>query len=567
MIFPSLRGNGIFDALHREAFYSDKWESGAGNEPETTWERFLADKGGWDGMADWLLTPTLPNRFLAVVPAGTGAKHAEEAKAALNVELQAIGEAVWQWLLTHGAKPEWKTRWNEQIKAFPQTTWAVQPWLKRETCLARLNDDANKRLSDFIAFSEQVTDKDDRFFKDGKLNNPGVLWAAHYALLDTKLAARRNTRDFAQWAPVAKETAVKDSLSGKEECIGDEDFWKQLPSDIFKVASHRYDAMNLIKRLWCHPKADIPYLREKLGLEKKMLDRAVRYDTPERIARNNTDSDNPYIAVLAIDGDEIGKWVSGEKLPDFLRQIAPKATEYLQSAGGLQFSEALAAFAMHKARAVVEAHQGDLIYAGGDDVLAVLPSTTAIACALALREAFRTDFDGRMLLPGSRCEVSCGIAVGHQNAPLQMLVKEAQAAEHDAKGEHGRAAVALRLYKRSGEIIYWGCKWEGPALALMRRVTELSRDGKLSGKFAYALAAFLRPYGSNFADKAIILAEFDHVLSRQGDGLSFNERDDLHRQAEAYLDALCRSGNGELASRFANLFLAETFLNRFYGDN
>ena len=45
------------------------------------------------------------------------------------------------------------------------------------------------------------------------------------------LAARRNTRDFAQWDPVCKDAAVKDSLSGREECIGDEEFWSDVRSN------------------------------------------------------------------------------------------------------------------------------------------------------------------------------------------------------------------------------------------------------------------------------------------------------------------------------------------------
>ena len=595
VIFPSLRGNGIFDALHRETYYSTRWP-GINGKIETTWERLLSDKGGSNKMADWLLTPTLPNRFLAVVPQGEGAELAKLAADALQKELDSIGEAVWKWLEKNEAKNEWKDRWETQIGAFLQIAWATQPWLDRETCLAeagRLPDKAvGKRLQDFINFAESLPDKDTRYFSagDGKLTNPGILWSAHYALLDAKLAARRNTRDFKQWNPINKTAAVKDSLTGKEECIGDEKFWRGLAErngNIFTASSHRYGAMSLIKRLWCRAE-EVDYLQQKLGLEKDVFNKSLRADSTQEIARYNDDEENPYIAVLAMDGDEMGKWVSGEKTPKFLKQLAPKANEYLSSlvkkadnpdlrrlltpSYHLQFSEALSNFAMHKAREIVEYHKGDLIYAGGDDVLAILPSTRAIACAEKLREAFRVNYDdnGR-IYPGSRCEVSCGIAVGHCNAPLQMLVKEAQSAESRAKKDYGRAALAVSLYKRSGEIIHWGCKWDGGGnpLQLMRRVTELTREEKLSGRFPYALASLLQPYALEDKNnrvteiKEIIKMEIVHALSRQGANLSKNEREELIGGINAYLDSLGEEHLGD----FINLFLAETFINRRRGEN
>ncbi len=627
VVFPSLRGNGIFDALHHNEFYSTPWKHGIDGQTQTTWERLLDDKGDWDKMADWLLTPTLPNRFFAIVPPGRGAELAEIAANAIHSELRTIGEAVWQWLLEHGAEPEWHTRWERQLAAFPAITWATQSWLSRDECLAEAEklptdkDDQSGvagRLKAMLRLAEidlPESDRDGRYFSGSKLKNSGILWSAHYALLDAKLAARRNTRNFAQWQPVGDTASAKDSLSGKEECIGDEKFWgelaKQADGKIFTTASHRYGAMNLIKRLWCHPEADIPYLREKLGLEKKLLSRSVRHASTKEIAARNLvakpgSSPSPYIAVLAMDGDEMGKWISGAKTPKFLKQLAPKAKEYLEGITGtkelhrlltpsyhLQFSEALANFAMHQARVVVESCDGNLVYAGGDDVLALLPSTRVIECARKLREAFRTDFaEEGYLLPGSESYVSCGIAVGHQNTPLQMLVQQAQKAARRAKDVYGRAALAIDVYKRSGETIEWGCKWEGKgesaeerqknsALELMATVTRLSKSGQLSGRFPYTLAALLQPYALEESDAeslkemvGVIEKEVEHVVSRQGAELKA-EREPLLQQINTWL-ASCllppasKPGDTEATpprpQDFINLFLVETFMNRMQGE-
>ncbi len=583
IVFPSLRGNGIFDALHRETYYATPWKSGDAGESETTWQRLLKDKGGWPRMADWLLTPTLPNRFLAVVPPGRGAELAEQAQTALVGELKSVGEAVWAWVLANGGNPEWKGRWDAQIAAFPQIAWAVQPWLGREACLAAA-DGLPKDRDDVASVADRIRamfklgeeglpqeDRDSRYYADegrSKLKNDGLLWSAHYALIDAKLAARRNTRDFSAWDPVDRKAAIKDSLSGKEECIGDEGFWVKLSKHpLFKKAKdHRYGAMNLIKRLWCRDDC-VSYLRDRLGIDTADYGRAIRFDSTQEVA-----GDDKYVAILAMDGDEIGKWVSGAKTPQLLKQLAPKARDYLNAKAGsvcrlltpsyhLQFSEALANFAMHKARVVVEFHGGELIYTGGDDVLAILPAKNAVACASELRAAFRTDYDGNRLYPGSQVEVSCGLAIGHENAPLQMLVREALKAEHVAKDRYGRGAIALSLYKRSGEIIEWGCKWEaGGALELMAEVTSLTGRGKLSGRFPYALATLLRPdalHGKNPHRLPVFKAEIRHVLSRQGHNLPVG----LAERIYVYLDS-----TKDRLEDFINLFLAETFINRQRGE-
>ena len=161
--------------------------------------------------------------------------------------------------------------------------------------------------------------------------------------------------------------------------------------------------MNLIKRLWC--RSDVTnYLFEKLGINENQFQQAMRFESVKDVADGNKNN-NPYVAILAFDGDEMGKWVSGVKLPGLLTQVSNKAKEYLNDIQGandvprllspsyhLQFSETLANFATKEAEKIVEAHGGQLIYAGGDDVLAMLPATRAIECSKELREKFRKSY-------------------------------------------------------------------------------------------------------------------------------------------------------------------------------
>jgi CRISPR-associated protein Cmr2 len=661
IIFPNLRGNGIFDALHREEMYGIMWDDKHGSKM-STWDRMKQDKGK-DRVANWLLTPTLPNRFLALVPETQSeklAKFAEEAiRSEIRSELKNIGDAVWNWISKEAEKAgctgidNWKKRWNCQIEAFPQITWAVQPWLDRDKCLAEfaklpVNDKDRKengkplvtpfqRLQDMLDFGEKwlpVENRDPRYYSDSdkndpkkgktKLNNPGILWSAHYALVDAKLAARRNTRDFTAWKMEdgkTKNGTPKDSLSGKEEIIGDEQFWKYLVKEypkLFKSPGHRYGAMNLIKRLWCRSDKT-PYLCDKTGLTEKEFNTAVGFETVEEIANKNQYG-GKYVAILAMDGDDMGKWVSGEKTPEFLKQISEKAREYLEPilkkqgktdlrrmltpSYHLQFSEALANFATWLAEPIVSEFDGQLIYAGGDDVLVMLPADKAIACAEALRAVFRGEEPAEhfklklvvtqsgfvmenagypLIVPGEKTDVSIGLAIGHCNAPLQMLVREAQKAEKRAKKEYGKGAIAMSVYKRSGEIIEWGCKWDDGekfvGLKLMKKTTEYSTvdNAQLSGRFPYALAQLLKPYGLESQKcesiskldkpkmtsidkndlKKIILKEFEHVVRQQGKDLPGDDKAKFISLAGKWLEQ-----TQDKLDDFAKLFLVETFINR-----
>ena len=110
-----------------------------------------------------------------------------------------------------------------------------------------------------------------------------------------------------------------------------------------------------------------------------------------------------------MDGDHLGRWLRGEKSPPMRKVMHPDLVNYFGKLGptttaGLEarrplgpalhaaLSEALANFALHFVPRIVADHRGTLIYAGGDDVLALLPTSRALACALCLRETFRKNW-------------------------------------------------------------------------------------------------------------------------------------------------------------------------------
>ena len=317
----------------------------------------------------------------------------------------------------------------------------------------------------------------------------------NYKAIGRKLAMRRNVREFRPWQESAP-TGAKDFLSGKETAIRD-----------------GRGAMNLIKE----------NIANDEGKDKKVV---WESDEDGKLKKAK------YIAVIAMDGDRMGETLSGFADEDEHRK----------------FSSSLASFA-GKVGKVVEDHGGYLIYDGGDDVLAVLPAREAIDCGRALRELFGAEVSGKT--------ASAGIAVGHVSVPMQDLVHKAHAAESRAKSDYGRNALAVSVFKRSGEILEWGCKWTSKSLDIYRQLRD-SLDENLSGRFPYKLAELLQPYGDlTKSMKEVVRVEFEHAWGRSTQKAMSAEMADAVSQ---YLGEVF--GENGKPKDFLDLFLCETFIDR-----
>ncbi|MDI9645525.1 MAG: type III-B CRISPR-associated protein Cas10/Cmr2 [Archaeoglobales archaeon] len=246
-----------------------------------------------------------------------------------------------------------------------------------------------------------------------------------------------------------------------------------------------------------------------------------------------------YYAILIMDGDGMGKWLSGthEGLANFEAMLHPKALEQLKDDQQWQkvlsqkrlispslhaaISQALTNFALHCVPYVVEElHYGRLVYAGGDDVLAFLPLAEALSAAYKLRALFSgeaerkfngdievefdsgrwtgwIDWDGKKLLTmGNKATASVGIVIAHRLHPLRDALQQAREAEEDAKERYGRNAICVRWLKRSGERVQMGAKFFYPkhcvkdTLELLLKVKAMMEgkgEVKLSSRFANAL--------------------------------------------------------------------------------
>ncbi len=260
-----------------------------------------------------------------------------------------------------------------------------------------------------------------------------------------------------------------------------------------------------------------------------------------------------YYALILMDGDKMGGWLAGNedtyKLayrdtwhskvraevekharsnPDLEAYLATKRPA--SPARHASISRALNDFSTHLARHIVEdCCKGKLLYAGGDDVLALVAVDDLFDAMQLLRLAYsgiapdeamnlvdrigalRTGgsrsqsklllaegfglLNGRLMtLMGHKATASMGALVAHHTAPLSMVLRELRSAESiakntqrkDAKGqESDRDAFCLRVLKRGGGEVSVVSPWwpsiEGQpetgrsGLALMKQLaTELA---------------------------------------------------------------------------------------------
>lgn len=180
-------------------------------------------------------------------------------------------------------------------------------------------------------------------------------------------------------------------------------------------------------------------------------------------------SPSHYYAVLMLDGDDMGQWLTGthEKRPrwselipeEFLVRDPALAAELgdkcrtISPAVHGELSRRLANLAQRQ-HEIVARHLGRVVYSGGDDLLAFLPLHTVLPCAMAIREEMRK----REHL-GDRFDISAGVAVAHYRDPLGLTLREARRAEKYAKKTPGKGAFQVRVLKRSGAPLRVTLPW------------------------------------------------------------------------------------------------------------
>lgn len=215
------------------------------------------------------------------------------------------------------------------------------------------------------------------------------------------------------------------------------------------------------------------------------------------------DKPNPYYALLVGDGDFIGRTINHQETPPAHRKL----------------SEALAEFA-GKASSIVKEHDGAVVYAGGDDVMALLPIHRAIQCAAELAKQFREMMDSFTDDKDRSPTFSAGIAIFHHIEPLEDALQAARDAEKEAKSIKGKNALAVTEAKRSGAPRTVKGHWDELNTRLLR-LAAFYQEEQLPAGLAHQLRdAYLHLGGQKaFADnkdlRKVLAKEAGRIVVRK----------------------------------------------------
>ena len=383
-----------------------------------------------------------------------------------------------------------------------------------------------------------TTDREQLHWNQTYRQKQGTLWTR---IADKKPAWAKKGEHLGALAAIKR---LWPTLFAEEvgRALGDDDDGKRISR--FVVSTHTMALAGLMGQ-WLNSKKTLPraladklekYRRERVALPRKLakqvwnhdegellacipawLDAVRESDSPEKIDAANRELANlfgtrpeTYYSLLLMDGDHMGAWLSGreqhaityresfhDKVKKGIQPFAAKHSELeryfnqkraLSPNRHLAISGALNDFSLTLARFVVEEeHAGRLIYAGGDDVLAMLPVMDLLPAMQRLRHAYSghdpehaggvhagltlhqgfASLQGRLMrLMGEKATASVGAVIAHHQAPLGAVLRELRIAEKRAKNEGGRNAFSLTVIKRSGGALYLTENWGEPVVLL-----------------------------------------------------------------------------------------------------
>ncbi len=525
--------------------------------PDEGYMRTLTGQG--DATEAWPQQGSIPNRFLATtaqVPAGF---HPEWVAQAVKAAWLELAREVWQGDLQHLAGSVTETIWQRQINNFWEISWVLSdtlepglldrrkswrnPVLPEEPghkCMVmdgwqELSGESATQLGKVNAFWAElaagkatglasdlgsgqehlcalayIKRRFSRYFKrvavelphcGGKVHGwpvpsavPSVAFLAAAPWLSEAIRrapqafesfheAARKLVDYAEASHVGVGHGAQSGFDIDIECV------KQAAEE-----AHRKGHFN---RIWAGLDGQVYFdtalenHNRLFGPGKAGAAAATQRALQTLIREANVGKPSPYYAILLMDGDQLGKHMVD---PDKQTPISQALNRFTQQAGTL-----------------VRQHNGFLIYAGGDDVLALLPLPDALPAAAALQAAYADAF--RAHSPKGKSidsTLSGAIEFVHFRTPLTRVLQDAHRLLDDiAKEATGRNAIAVRVWKPSGLALQWAMPWEHALDAQGRvKILQVAENFAAQGKEQEDNARFSSKFFFRMKD---VLERFDHA--------------------------------------------------------
>ncbi|PMP81111.1 MAG: hypothetical protein C0175_06055 [Caldisericum exile] len=562
---------------------------------------------------------SIPNKFLAIVENEDAEVLANKVRKNLKQRWQKLTDDAKVYFKSKGTLKD-ETLWDKQVKTFPEFYHSITKWPKTpeefyQKFETYFNEKFDQRFESFHSTMEKITTKT-------KTYNLGI--GAFYGLIFEM--ARRDLDAVKMTVPfesyTGKDGIDNDNLSGRFEHVVSID-----EGD----TKDKLNALDAIKRYCVEEryKDIVTNHFKKYGHVPSTDEIAIGWLLPDKIVPTKEDpnkKEGAKIGILLMDGDQMGKWISGQKAPKWEESFSDftlnhntfknlidegflRSQRFVYPAYHRAITSALTNFTTYVDE-IVSKHGGLLIYAGGDDVMAFLPAFEVFACADELRKAFcgkdlklkDVEFkDGFIFKSGTpvsqvmglNASMSAGIAVGHYEYPLSELLKYAREAEHKAKEnkeskeDEGRNAFALYTVRRSGQISFSSSKWDSPKdiLKIAEEILEFTgkdRDEeKISPKLVKLLAdreMYFEENNSKFSftqdikavidSKEVFEKYLDYLIEqRLSSKLSKDQKGKIKEEMSNYLKEFLETSNLDEDKMIKRTTLLNEMLFAKRGDN
>ncbi|MBK8563980.1 MAG: type III-B CRISPR-associated protein Cas10/Cmr2 [Saprospiraceae bacterium] len=226
-----------------------------------------------------------------------------------------------------------------------------------------------------------------------------------------------------------------------------------------------------------------------------------------------------YYALVAFDGDQMGKILSGDT--NFFKG------NDLQNYQG-EVSRLLTAFANNVKGFFKNKDKGAVAYSGGDDFLGFVN----LAELFEVMRWLRTEFHKQVSMELSKAgyfkdnidfTFSTGIVIAHYKTPLSIVLDKAREMEKLAKSPKGgdRDAFAISVLKKSGESHETFFRWElAKGLKFwtaIERLVGYFEEGYCSDTFVRNLAtefSSLQDGAGNITDSGMVKLELSRLVKR-----------------------------------------------------
>ncbi len=640
--------------------------------------------------------PTIPNRFVAIIPLTDESKlkeMAEKMKKNIKKEIKQAKEKILEDLRIDLTEDQNST-FEKHLANFPEMYWVAVPWKLKDRDIT-IDD-----LKDFFK-NEEIEEwrKIWEFAKENGENPPniGLLYQLLYTVLEKFLGARKNLKEFTHFEEKGRKCSlcgVRNVLFFREEknsqkflkynpdavnvknikdfplkYLADgeglcglcflkrtfEIYLKSLKGEMkekFKdfgfpstaeiaVSDFKEKALKDAKdefEKYCNTMLEkgfpegnsIPKIKAMLNktlegewlfeenLRRDFIKKELGLDIGEKELKElkehlkKVGKPNPYYAIIHLDGDNMGKWLSGELLPqikyaynsetwgnlsaEFKNELQQKISKkFLTPAIHSAISKALRNYAIEFVRKVVEEeHLGKLVYAGGDDILAFVNLNDLLDVMEKLRWAFSghirfengnikvdlknsngfVEKDGKYLLTmGKNATASMGVVIAHYKEPLKIVIDKVFEVEKKAKND-GKNRFAISLMKKSGEERISVFEWSSenkPITEIMKFIKEKMNENEQG----YISHSFIKKFRMEFikiksedknskgylqASEGIAKTELKRLIERAYNGKKENEKQicsEFFNNTWKLFDA-----SGMNIDNFANMIEILSFMNK-----